>query len=190
VLGSCRAPLPAPRPTGKPGATANGTVTARDVLTPDGVPLMMACTPTGPELCFDATDNNCNGVIDEGCGLHTGPLQFVIAWPEGADVDLEVSDPRKEVAKANDRTVSGLAKDGDCGRAKDVCHGQNVENVYFAGDRPAPGSYRVEIKVDKSEDARFPVKVRFGGRVGGKTFALDVELTSPEDTKVFVFTIE
>ena len=83
-----------------------------------GVSLTMTCTPTGPEICFDATDNNCNGVIDEGCGVESGPLQFAIAWPEGADVDLDVTDPRGQLAKPGERTDSGLAKDRDCGRPR------------------------------------------------------------------------
>jgi hypothetical protein len=58
------------------------------------------------------------------------------------------------------------------------------------GARPPPGRYRVEIKLDKPDDVRFPVKVRFGGRIGGKTFALDVELVSPEDAKVFTVALE
>ena len=185
---ACRAPLPAGRTT-SPAAAADPVV-LRDALTPDGVPLTMACTPTGPELCFDATDNNCNGVIDEGCGVDTGPLQFAIAWPEGSDVDLEVVDPAGNLAKPGERTEGSLAKDRDCGRPQSSCHGQNMENVYFVGPRPPPGRYRIEIKLDKPDDVRFPVKVRFGGRVGGKTFALDVELASPEDAKIFAVSID
>ncbi|MET0592987.1 MAG: MopE-related protein, partial [Polyangiaceae bacterium] len=177
------------------GTTANPPpspepVTLRDALTPDGVPLSLACTPSGPELCFDATDNNCNGVIDEGCGVDTGPLQFAIAWPDGSDVDLEVYDPAGNLAKAGERVDGALAKDRDCGRPQSSCHGQNMENVYFVGPRPPAGRYRVEIKLDKGEDVRLPVKVRFGGRIGGKTFALDVEIASPEDAKVFAVTVD
>ena len=47
-----------------------------------GVVLERACTPSGPELCFNARDDNCNGIIDEGCGVSTGLVQFVIAWDD------------------------------------------------------------------------------------------------------------
>jgi hypothetical protein len=184
----CRAPLPAGRTTSQ--AAAPEPFVLRDALAPDGVPLTMACTPSGAELCFDATDNNCNGVIDEGCGVDTGPLQFAISWPEGSDVDLEVYDPSGNLAKPGERTEGALAKDRDCGRPQSSCHGQNMENVYFVGARPPAGRYRIEIKLDKPDDVRFPVKVRFGGRIGGKTFALDVEIASPEDAKVFAVSIE
>src|SRR5690242_11379196 len=70
----------------------------REVKAPEGVTLESACTPTGVEMCFDARDDNCNGVIDEGCGLHTGILQFAIAWEAAsADVDLNVYDPAGEL---------------------------------------------------------------------------------------------
>lgn len=189
LLAGCRTPLPAAGSATNARA-APDPVVVRDALTPDGVPLTMACTPTGAELCFDATDNNCNGVIDEGCGVDTGPLQFAIAWPEGSDVDLEVYDPAGNLAKPGERTENALTKDRDCGRPQSSCRGQNMENVFFVGARPSAGRYRIEIKLDKPDDVRFPVKVRFGGRIGGKTFALDVELASPEDTKVFAVAIE
>jgi len=188
ALLSCRAPIKG-RTAPRTPPVGEDTVTAREILSPAGAPLQMSCVPSGPELCFDATDNNCNGIIDEGCGMDTGPLQFTIAWPEGADVDLEVTDPNNEKPSSDGRTESGLIKGRDCGRAQSVCHGQNVENVYFPGDRPPPGRYKVEIKVDKPDDVRFPVRVRFGARVGVKTMSLDVEIASPEDSKVFTFAI-
>src|SRR5262245_7499172 len=81
-------------------------LSARDVQTSPGVGLETACTPTGVEICFDARDNNCNGVLDEGCGVHTGILQFMIAWESAeADVDLNVTDPGGELARLGEATT-------------------------------------------------------------------------------------
>jgi hypothetical protein len=203
LFGSCRAPY-APRPAsdGAPLANAcrenksgpgcgDGDPALGEIATPEGVPLRMACTPSGPELCFDATDNNCNGIIDEGCGVQTGPLQFAIAWEEVGHINLEVTDPRGEQAKLDEPTQIGLTKDRDCGRSATGCHGQNMENVFLAGEaQPPAGKYRVEVKVDRPEGIHFPVKVRFGGRIGMRTFSTDLELSSAEDAKVFTFVIE
>ncbi|HKQ69326.1 MAG TPA: hypothetical protein VJT73_08305 [Polyangiaceae bacterium] len=184
AFGACRAPLPPPKRT-PPVApkVPEGNSIDGSVMGPGDVPITVACTPAGAELCFDATDNNCNGLIDEGCGLQTGPVQFVIAWSDAADVDLDVTEPGGEVAKPGQRTKSGFVKEGDCGRPESTCHGQNHENVYFDGDRAPPGEYKVEIALDKGEDTRAPVKVTFGARIGGKTFAKSLVLDPSDETK-------
>jgi len=83
------------------------------------------CSPTGPELCFNATDDNCNGIIDEGCGLHTGLVQFAIAWEEPhADVDLRLFDPSGELIEVGRIAHSGLVKERDCPGRNNECHGQ------------------------------------------------------------------
>jgi len=41
-------------------------IEVKEVATSEGMTLERACVPSGIELCFDALDNNCNGVIDEG----------------------------------------------------------------------------------------------------------------------------
>src|SRR5580704_12729703 len=101
---------------------------------PYGVALIEACTPTGPELCFNAVDDNCNGVIDEGCGIATGPLQFTVAWGDSpADVNLRVTDPSGDFVD-DDHPSNGaerLRLDRDC--PKDACYGQNIENVLWGG---------------------------------------------------------
>jgi hypothetical protein len=186
-LSACRAPMPARRGgRAEPKEVASADdVVVRAIAAPEGTRLEMACTPTGPEICFNATDDNCNGVIDEGCGVHTGPLQFSIAWDEGADVDLNVTDPAGEAAKLG--ASSGLAKDRDCPGQQ--CHGQNMENVYFVGDHPPQGRYEVEVKLEQRNDAHLPIRVRFGGRVGAKTFGLTLSLASPDEEKNFAFTL-
>jgi len=157
-----------------PGARDASSVVAKNVVTSDGVVVTSACTPTGPELCFNATDDNCNGVIDEGCGVGTGPLQFMIAWGDSpADVDIAVIDPNGSRVHASNRsTTSGLQLERNC--PDDGCHGQNTENVFFEGTEPPRGKYVVEVKLTDPKGAELPIKVHLSARVGNRTFGMDL----------------
>ena len=163
----------------------------RDVVTPDGSAPEKACTPSGPEICFDAIDNNCNGVIDEGCGVHTGILQFSAAWSEpNVDVDLEVTDPQGDTAQAGgERTTGGLVKDRDC--PKPECNGQNLENVYLDEEQAPKGRYRVAVKLVKLADATAPIHVHLGARLGQRSYGFSFDLSPGDKTseKVFEFTL-
>ena len=159
-------------------ATAN-------LAAPPGTTLIQACTPTGPELCFNAVDDNCNGVIDEGCGIQTGLLQFTIAWTAAAaDVNLTVLAPGLErVPNAHvGGSTAGFHLDRDC-PGQDGCGGQNTENVYFDGASPPRGHYEVELSLADLHGAAAPVNVRFGARLGSRTVGFDVELGPGEDAK-------
>ena len=156
---------------------------------PAGVSLVDACTPTGPELCFNATDDNCNGVIDEGCGLAAGVVQFMVAWGDcPADVDLVVTVPSRErVSDGHRHTPSGFHLDRDC--PGDGCAGQNVESVYFGGFEPPVGFYTVEVRLAESRGAPMPVRTRFGARIGGRTYSAEVVLNEPDSSRVFTFVV-
>jgi tRNA (guanosine-2'-O-)-methyltransferase len=162
---------------------AKGPLDAANLTPPEGVGLESACTPTGPEICFNARDDNCNGVIDEGCGLHTGVLQFVIAWeaPE-VDVDLNVYDPTGEIARVGEATSAGLLKDRDCPRTGE-CQGQNVENVYLTESEPKKGHYKVVVHLEKLNGASAPVRVRLGVRMGPKSYGMAVDLSPGQGTE-------
>lgn len=163
---------------------ASDIVTA-NLVAPAGATLLQACTPTGPELCFNAVDDNCNGVIDEGCGVETGLLQFMIAWSAStADVNLIVITPGAErIPNGRERaTASGFHVDRDC-PGEDGCGGQNVENVYFDGQEPPRGHYVVEIELVDLHGAAPPVAVHFGARLGGRTVGFDVSLAPGDDAK-------
>jgi tRNA (guanosine-2'-O-)-methyltransferase len=194
ILLALASPLAGCGASAKAGASSAADLTARKIEAPDRVTLQMACTPTGPELCFNATDDNCNGVIDEGCGVGTGVLQFTIAWNEqAADVDLSVTDPAGNAVGSQHRaSPTGLRLDRDCPGApssSESCGGQNTENVFFEGSEPPRGRYTVEIHLADAHGAPTPVLVRFGARIGARTFAADLSL-APGDTggkKTFKF---
>jgi tRNA (guanosine-2'-O-)-methyltransferase len=179
-------PIAACGPAAKPPAAPD--LQPSKVTGGDGVDLVMACTPTGPELCFNAVDDNCNGVIDEGCGMCTGPLQFTIAWGEAAaDADLIVTDPNGgRVSPASPASPSGLKLDHSC--PAEGCSGQNFENACFeGGGEPPRGKYVVEVKLANLGGAPSPLKVRIGARVGRKTFGADLELSTSDDKRSFTF---
>jgi tRNA (guanosine-2'-O-)-methyltransferase len=169
-------------------------IAASNLAAPAGATLAVACTPTGPELCFNAVDDNCNGVIDEGCGLQTGLLQFTIAWnAAAADVNLTLVGPGDErLPSGRDRsTKSGFHLDRDC-PGDDGCGGQNVENIYFDGQEPPRGSYEVDIVLVDLHGADSPVPVRFGARLGSRTVGFDVSLAPGDDAqkkKAFTFVL-
>jgi tRNA (guanosine-2'-O-)-methyltransferase len=171
------------------GSSPTSTVAAKNVVTSDGTVVVSACTPTGPELCFNAIDDNCNGVIDEGCGVGTGVLQFVVAWGDSpADVDLGVVDPSgAKVHKSNRSTSSGLQLERNC--PEDGCHGQNVENVFFEGNEPPRGRYLVEVRLTDARGAELPVRAHLSARVGNRTYAMDLALSpgAPQDKVGFSF---
>ena len=174
-------------PAAPPAKTAEADIVPTHVYTPAGVSLISACTPTGPELCFNAVDDNCNGVIDEGCGIGTGLLQFTIAWPEAkADVDLIVTEPSGDrVSESNRASSGGLRLDRDC--PGEGCNGQNIENVFYEGSDPPKGHYTVEIKLTDPHEAPLPIRVRFGARVGSRVFGADLELSHADERKMFAF---
>lgn len=160
-----------------PGAAAPGAnLVAKNISPTEGVIVTAGCTPAGPEICFNASDDNCNGVIDEGCGVGTGVLQFMIAWGDSpADVDLSVVDPKSDrAAKAGRSTSSGLQFEKNC--PDEGCHQQNIENVYFEGVEPLRGRYIVEVKLTEVHGAELPVKVHLSARVGSRTWAMDFAL--------------
>ncbi len=146
------------------------------------------CVPTGPELCFNALDDNCNGLLDEGCGVRSGLVHFMAAWAEPeVDVDLHVTDPGGEVAEVGHVSECGLTKVQDCPGDQNLCYGQNYESVHLDGDEPVAGEYRVAVRLDALGSAEPPITVRIGARLGGTSYNRLVQLTHEEDERVLTF---
>jgi tRNA (guanosine-2'-O-)-methyltransferase len=141
-----------------------------------------ACTPAGPERCFNALDDNCNGIIDEGCGVHTGLIQFVIAWDApAADVDLLVTDPKGELVEVGRPSATGLVKERDCPGPSQECRGRNFENVYLDKEEAKRGRYRVKVRLERLEADEGPIRVTLGARVGPKSYAGEISLLRAEE---------
>jgi len=185
-LASVLLALPCCGPSAPP-VKSSDQIVPQHVSTPAGVSFSTVCTPTGAEICFNAVDDNCNGVFDEGCGIQSGVLQWEIAWGDSpALVELLVTDPAGDrLSDANRSTPSGLHLDHVC--PKDGCHGQNVENVYFEGNDPPKGHYTVEVKLVDPKGATLPLKVQFGWKVGARSSSALLEIASPDDKKEFAF---
>ena len=181
----------APPPATAEAPQAVAPVVVSHVTLPTGV-LEQACTPTGPELCFNAVDDNCNGVIDEGCGEETGVLQFAIAWGDNpADVNVMLETPdhvRVEKPQSQPVSAAECSRDRDCPSAVS-CRGQNVENIHCDAPEPPRGHYAVEIALAHLNGAEEPVKVHFGARLGGRTTGFDVELSTDDPKKTYAFDV-
>lgn len=136
-------PEPPPKPVEAPLAAAEG----RAYELHAGVdPIPNQCTPHARELC-NAMDDDCNGVIDDGCGYATGAVQVTIGWDTGADIDLYVTDPSGETVYYNEQHVRSAmggyldhSARGNCRREQ--THSR-VENAYWPA--PRSGVYRLQL---------------------------------------------
>ncbi len=177
LLCSCGAPPQAIKSRAPFSAPRSGTQTT---------PLQVACTPTAPESCYNATDDNCNGMIDEGCGLPLGPLQVALAWSDAdADLELIVADPNLEAASVGRFLASGLTKDRDCPGEGAACKGMNVETVTLPEGEPLRGSYSIRVSLERLGRSGDPVKARLGFHIGFNRGAYELRLLRVGEVAVF-----
>jgi hypothetical protein len=173
ALASPAAPASPPSPTA-PGADTGPRATALE-----------PCLPQGYEICFNALDDNCNGALEEGCGVPAGVVQFMIGWDAlRADVDLNVTDPNGELIEAGRVVRSGLIKSRDCPGRRQECSGTNLENVFLEGNKaPTRGTYRVSVALESLGGEQPPIWVNLSSRLGTKRYAFEIRLLAPEDER-------
>lgn len=163
------------------GATTKARGLEQGSGTEDDSALPGATIVTGPELCSNATDDNQNGLIDEGCGLSLGLVQFLAGWDAAkADIDLRVVDPNGELIEVGRVARSGLTKDRDCPGRGGECQGRNLENVYLAEGLPVKGEYHLRLRLESLGGETPPIHVRLGARLGAVSRSYEVLLETPE----------
>lgn len=169
---------------GNSGPSSDGATTAPSARMPSllAPPLEEACVPTGPERCLDARDDNCNGLIDEGCGLPMGLVNVLVAWErDDAEVRLEVADPTGAFADPHHGTEGGLVKLHECGAG---CAAPRYEHV-IAGEDALPGRYQVAVRVGKLGSGAEPLRVRVAAQLGLRSYATELRFDAPDSIRRF-----
>lgn len=179
---SAEKPTPAspPRPPPRAAEVVEASPPPPAVVRPAIAALAVECEAGKQETC-NALDDDCNGVIDDGCGYQSGGLQVTIGWNTAADLDLYVTDPSGDVIYYNEqheRSSAGGHLDhdarGDCRREQKH---RRVENAYWPDPAPS-GNYRVELHYfspcSNSALTDAVVSVAFGGKLLG-SYAVRLE---------------
>ncbi len=110
------------------------------------VEIPRTCGDPVEESC-NALDDDCDGVIDDGCGYGAGLIQVTASWDSGADIDLYITGPLGDTLSfQRPSTPSGGRLDhSGRGECDPDLPNPRIENARWVGSRPLEGIYEVEV---------------------------------------------
>ena len=171
-----------------PPPAFNTSMTA-SVMVPAGVQVLQAQCQQGTQEACNGLDDNCDGVIDEGCGYSGGNIQITAAWQTASDIDLHVVDPTgAEVFYGARNSASGGVLDHDANAACRIAP-PTVENVYWNSPQPPSGAYQIRlVAYDMCGVPNTPttLSISVGGRVIG---TYSVSFTQQNQSYTIPFTV-
>lgn len=132
------------------------------------------CANPVEESC-NALDDDCDGVIDDGCGYMAGLIQVTAAWDTGSDIDLYVAGPLGDTLSFQRPSTPAGARVDHSGRGDCLPDMDNprIENVHWVGERPTVGIYEVEVHywgecISAGGPTDVTVSVAIGRQVAGQ----------------------
>ncbi len=104
------------------------------------------CSKPVEESC-NALDDDCDGVIDDGCEYGSGLIQVTASWDTGADIDLYITGPLGDTLSFQRPSLPSGGRLDHAGRGDCAASLPNpqVENARWVGSRPIEGIYEIEI---------------------------------------------
>ncbi len=143
----------------------------------------MVCLPQPGEVCGDGIDDNCNGLVDEGCRSELTRPGFVAAWrAPGAAVEALLFEPSGELAAAAGDPEAPFEW---VTSSSSLAQGGYQAFLLRAGDsiEATPGRYRLRIVLRRMSNLPGPVRVFVTARLGSQAHHEQVELVALEQTR-------
>lgn len=99
-----------------------------------------------------------------------------------------MTSPDGELVEVDTPLPNGLVKLRDCPGDEDDCRGSNSEHVLLEPEHAVPaGTYRVTVRLEATNGAEPPIRVRVSGRLGPRSYSSEVDLASENEERTLTW---